>query len=185
LRRVEFIKQIFLLVPFLLLGMHSGYLYVYYADKREFHVPLLVTGCLVGFLSFGLLLLYTNNVLVSCAVLSLIMAIVIEKILVSYGSLILASLYKALVSGVLIIGAVFVYVFDLNISSYSFYSLSFVFGFFAWLLLVFLYSNFFCYPSSTNVIFAKDRLFANDKVWLFYLFAYIFFLLVIYCLIDL
>lgn len=140
---VEFIKQIFLLVPFLLLGMHSGYLYVYYADKREFHVPLLVTGCLVGFLSFVLLLLYTNNVLVSCAVLSLIMAIVIEKILVSYGSLILASLYKALVSGVLIIGAVFVYVFDLNISSYSFYSLSFVFGFFAWLLLVFLYSNFF------------------------------------------
>jgi hypothetical protein len=129
---VETTKQMMLFAPALLFGASTGYLHSLFSRGRDLQGALLLGAAVVGIVGGAGFAYASGSLLAGCAVLLLVMATAVEKILVSVNRLLLGSLYKALVS-VSLVCAVLAITPAGMFSATDLYATAALFGCLAWL----------------------------------------------------
>lgn len=107
---VEMFRQLLLIMPVLLLGAPSGYMVQVYVSKQDSRSTLLVVTGLIAAASAILLSALLTNAVVGIAVALFLLVTSLERVMVVDRKLILASIYKGLISLCLIglsVGAIF------------------------------------------------------------------------------
>ncbi len=90
---VEFLRYLFLVVPVLLWGAHSGYLYILYRRGEDLATALMVFSIVSGVTAALSIFLFLGEVFVAIAALLAIILISTEKVLIAKKKLVLASLH--------------------------------------------------------------------------------------------
>jgi O-antigen/teichoic acid export membrane protein len=131
---LELLKNGIILVPLVLFGINSGYINLYYRSKKDYRRSLVLISVMisiiVGFFSY----IWFNNILLSIALMLYLFIMGVEKVLIVDGRLILASLYKAFFSVVLIVFIFFVSIVTTK-EAESIYLLSIIIGSSVWVLI--------------------------------------------------
>lgn len=95
---VELFRQLLLIAPVALLGAPSGYMIHYYAGKEDCRAPMLVVSALVGALCAAVTSIVLGNIVAGVAVGLFLWVTSLERVMVVDRRLILASIYKGLIS---------------------------------------------------------------------------------------
>ena len=102
---LEWFRNMLLFIPIVLMGANSGYVNLYYQQEGDFRFGLLISTLFIAFVSSLLVSYIVGDVFFLIAILLYLIIIGVEKILIVDGYLVLASLYKASFSVVLILMA--------------------------------------------------------------------------------
>lgn len=130
--KVELMRQLFIMAPLLILGAHSGYLICLYKERRDLQLSLMIMTVLIGAVISIAISLTVGGLLPAIAIFLMILVASLEKVLVAGGKLIVASVYKAVISGALIGIALYANLMNLDVSALSLYSGCVVVGVLLW-----------------------------------------------------
>lgn len=147
---VELMRQFFLMAPLLILGAHSGYLISLYKEKRDLQLSLVIMTGLIGVGVSAVVSLMVGGLLPALAVFLMILVASMEKVLVGRGNLIVASVYKAIISGVLICFALYAYYIKLDVSALALYSGCIIVGILLWGFVIWFTSDLKEFQGSIN-----------------------------------
>jgi hypothetical protein len=125
-------RQLFLMAPLFILGAHSGYLICLYKESRDLQLSLMIMTVLIGASVSAVVGVIIGGLLPAVAVFLMILVASLEKVLVAKGKLIVASVYKAIISGVLTLIALCLYLMKLEVSPLALYSGCVVAGVLMW-----------------------------------------------------
>lgn len=92
---LEWIKNVVMFIPVALLGLHSGFINVYYGKAKDYRKGALLAGFLISVVSALAFFFATSSWVLALAVFSFLLIIISEKILIVDGHLLLASVYKS------------------------------------------------------------------------------------------
>lgn len=129
---VELMRQLFLMAPLLILGTHSGYLICLYKERRDLQLSLVTMTVLIGVGISAVVSVTVGSLLPALAVFLMILVAGLEKVLVAQGALIVASIYKAMISAALLGVGLYAYMVKLEVSALTLYSGCVVVGVLLW-----------------------------------------------------
>jgi hypothetical protein len=133
---VELIRQLFLMAPLLILGAHSGYLICLYKERRDLQLSLVIMTVLIGAGISVAVSVMVGGLMPAVAVFLIIIVASLEKVLVAKGKLIVASVYKAIISAALIGFALYANQMALDVTAITLYSVCVVVGVLLWICLI-------------------------------------------------
>lgn len=134
---VEVLRQLYMLAPVLILGAHSGYLFLYYKKEEDSRNQLIALCIINGIVGSAFVYWYLNSVIASLALCFFLLTVALEKVLIVENQLVMASTYKSSMSLTALMLAVFVSGYDIQIAALDFYALSAILGIFFWLAYLF------------------------------------------------
>ncbi|RXI35523.1 hypothetical protein CRU99_13860, partial [Malaciobacter mytili] len=131
--KIEFYKNVFLVIPILLFGINSGYLNVFYRMNKDLRIELIFLGLILSLFSSVFYYLIYSEIFFAFAVFCFVFVMSIEKTLVVAGYFILASIYKGIFSLILIFLVTF---FNVDDNTFIYYSISIILGTIIWLVCI-------------------------------------------------
>lgn len=132
-------RQIFLMIPLFIFGANSGYLYCLYSENKDLQQALISISIIIGLIAALSVNFIINNNMAAIAVFLMILVISLEKVLIAREKMIIASIYKAIISLAMLSIATFLYYKNFKISALTLYSSSITIAITLWIILIISY----------------------------------------------
>ncbi len=146
---IEYMKAFVSLSPYILIGSHSGYIYIKFKENNDYFESLFLIGLInIVILSIGYVI-YFNNYTYFLPVLSFCLSFIFEKRLQSQNHLLLSVLYKPIFS-IVILGIVYLEMFRIEDGSINIdktISVSYFLALVLWIVISFSFVGLKLFPN--------------------------------------